>query len=162
MKKLALLTVAFIFALALFLPGRPDAPAAIAAASEQGLFEAAAYKETQLKRRADGHFYVTAYVNGTPITFLIDTGATVVALTQDDARAVGIDFSPDEFVPIARTANGLARGKEVTLGKVAIEGKEATEIDAVVMENGFHSLLGQAYLSRITGVQMNGDYMILR
>jgi len=114
------------------------------------------------KRRADGHFYVTAYVNGTPVTFLIDTGATVVALTQDDARAVGIDFSPDEFVPIARTANGLARGKEVTLGKVAIEGKEATEIDAVVMENGFHSLLGQAYLSRITGVQMNGDYMILR
>ena len=73
---------------------------------EPGLFESAPYKETRLQRKRDGHFYVTAYVEGTPVSFVVDTGATTVALTQEAARAVGLQFSPSEFEPVARTANG--------------------------------------------------------
>jgi aspartyl protease family protein len=143
--------------------GGPDAPASSALqAREPGLFESAPYKETRLERKRDGHFYVTAYVEGTPVTFVVDTGASAVALTQEAARAIGLEFSPSEFEPVARTANGIAEGKRVTLSKVSIEGKDVTAVDAMIIENGDVSLLGQAYLSRISGVEMAGEYMILR
>ena len=161
MQKFAILIVVLALAVGIFMPGKPAGPAA-AASAQQGLFEAPPYKETQLERKPNGHFYATAYVNGAPIEFMVDTGASMVALTQEDARAAGIEFSPDEFVPIAQTANGVAKGKLLTLSKVSIEGKEVTEVEAAIMENGGQSLLGQAYLSRISGVQMNGEYMILR
>ena len=162
MQKFAILIVVLALAVGIFMPGKPNGPAATAAATPQGLFESAPYKETQLERKANGHFYATAYVNGTPINFVVDTGASMVALTQEDARAAGIEFSPEEFEPIAETANGVAKGKLLTLSKVSIEGKDVTEVDAAIMENGGQSLLGQSYLARISGVQMNGEYMILR
>ena len=141
----------------------PVAPAAKAAPAQQGgLFDPAEYKETKLRRRANGHFYVTAHVNGAPVEFVVDTGATSVALTEADARAAGLEFSSAEFVPVARTANGIARGKIVTLPKVAIEGKEVMEVDGAIVEGAEQSLLGQAYLARITAVEMNGDHMVLR
>ena len=141
-----------------------DKPEAAAAEqpTELGLFEAPQYKVTHLERWHDGHFYVTAQVNGASINFLVDTGASVVALTEEDARAAGLDFSPAEYEPIARTANGIAEGKALTLPKVTIEGKEVMEVDAAIVEGAEQSLLGQSYLSRISGVQMNGDHMVLR
>ena len=161
MLKYVLLVIGFGLVVCALAPSaEPERGAA--APAPPGLFDAAPYKETELERESNGHFFVTAEVNGVPIHFMVDTGATMVALTQDDARTAGIDFSADEFEPIAQTANGIARGKMLTLGKVAIEGKEVTEVDAAIMENGNISLLGQAYLSRISGVQMNGDTMVLR
>ncbi len=129
---------------------------------QAGLFDAPEYKETELRRRPNGHFYVTANVNGAPINFLVDTGASTVALTEADARAAGIQFVNSEFEPVGRTANGIARGKSVTLPKVSIEGKEVMEVEGTIIEGADVSLLGQAYLARISGVEMNGDTMVLR
>ena len=169
MKQLVLIVFVFAFGVAMLAPsGQPGAPAAAPASASAentqaaGLFEAAPYKETQLVRRPDGHFYVTADVNGKPTTFLIDTGASTVALTESDARAIGLQFSSSDFEPVARTATGVARGKRVTLRKVGIEGKDVTEVEAMIVEGAHLSLLGQSYLARISSVQMNGDHMVLR
>jgi len=164
MLKFALIVIAFAVGIGVMLPsGKPAAPsAAVAQAQKPGLFEPSPYKETQLSRRADGHFYATAHVNGAAITFLVDTGASTIALTEADARAAGLHFSEAEYEPVARTANGIARGKAVTLPKVSIEGKDVTEVEAMIVEGAEMSLLGQSYLSRISGVQMNGDLMVLR
>src|SRR5688500_6593801 len=81
-------------------------------------------KETLLKRRSDGHFYVDAEVNGELVTFVIDTGATDVVLPVDTARRLGIPFSESEFVVIGRGASGPVRGKVIRLDKVSVEGKE--------------------------------------
>ncbi len=164
MLKFVLIVTAFGVAVGVMLPSeKPAAPAAtIAQAQKPGLFEASPYKETTLSRRPNGHFYVTADVNGASITFLVDTGASAIALTEADARAAGLQFSNAEYEPVAKTANGIARGKPVTLPKVSIEGKDVTEVEAMIVEGAELSLLGQSYLSRISGVQMNGDTMVLR
>ena len=163
MQKFAIIVLAFALLVGILVPGRESTPSASAAAAgEPGLFEAAPYKETKLQREFDGGFYVTAYVNGAPIRFVVDTGASSVALTEEDARSAGIEFSSGEFEPVARTANGIARGMEVTLGKVSIEGKDVADVDGMIVEGAEVSLLGQSYLSRISGVDMAGDHMILR
>ncbi len=164
MLKFVLIVIAFAVAVGVMLPSEKPVAASAAAAQAQtpGLFEPSPYKETQLSRRPDGHFYVTANVNGASITFLIDTGASAIALTEADARAAGLNFSEAEYEPVARTANGVAHGKRVTLPKVSIEGKDVTEVEAMIVQGAELSLLGQSYLSRISGVQMNGDTMVLR
>lgn len=165
MKKLVFSVIAFALGVGILVPSdKESAPAAAGAAQPKqgGLFEASPYKETELKRRPNGHFYVTADVNGAAITFLVDTGASTVALSEADARAAGLVFTPADYEPIGRTANGIARGKSVVLPKVSIEGKEVTEVDAAIIEGADLSLLGQSYLARITSVQMNGDTMVLR
>jgi aspartyl protease family protein len=163
MKTFIFMTFAFAIVAGITFPSsKPAAPASVAAhTGRSGLFEPSPYKETQLRRQG-GHFFVTADINGAQIRFLVDTGASAVALTEADARAVGLQFSSAEFEPVARTANGVARGKFVTLPKVSIEGKDVTEVDAMIVEDAGISLLGQSYLARITGVQMNGDTMVLR
>jgi aspartyl protease family protein len=155
MKLALFLVIAAGAAIGLMLPsGQPSAPVA---ADLQAPAE-----ETLLEREEDGHFYVDAEVNGQLVHFLIDTGATTVALTTRDAARIGIQFDPDEFEPIARGASGLVRGKDITLDSVDIEGKRVTAVRAAIAEGLPVSLLGQAYLARISTVQMNGDYMSLR
>jgi len=164
MQKLALVMIVFAVMVGVLAPSGPSrSPAATEAQAKQpGLFEGTPYKETELQRRPNGHFFVTGYVNGAPINFMVDTGASTVALTEADARAAGLQFSSEEFEPIAQTASGVARGKAVTLPKVAIEGKDVPEVEAMIIEGAQLSLLGQSYLARISGVQMNGDTMVLR
>lgn len=162
MQKLLLLMIALVVGIVVLVPSAETSAPPAPVARQQGLFEAPAYKETVLERTQDGHFYVTADVNGAPIRFIVDTGASSVALSQEDARAAGLQFSPDEFEPVARTANGIARGKIVTLPKVTIEGKEVMEVEGMILEDSNVSLLGQSYLARISGVEMSRDTMVLR
>ena len=163
MLRFALIVIAFAVGIGVMLPSEKPAPsAAVAQAQKPGVFEPSPYKETQLSRRSDGHFYATADVNGASITFLVDTGASTIALSEGDARAAGLQFSNAEFEPVARTANGIARGKAVTLPKVSIEGKDVTEVEAMIVEGAEMSLLGQSYLSRLASVEMNRNVMTLR
>src|SRR5919202_1033096 len=80
-------------------PSAPPAPARAAAADEKP-------RETLLKRHSDGHFYADVEVNGELVHFLVDTGATSVALTSEDARRVGIPFSEGQFDVVAMGAGG--------------------------------------------------------
>lgn len=119
--------------------------------------------DTVLDRKSDGHFYVDAMVNENAINFVVDTGATVVALTKADARAAGISFNPNRFRVIARGASGDVRGEKVTIKRLAIGQKEAWDVEAVVVDDGLDvSLLGQSYLEQIGSVSIANDKMTLR
>ena len=116
---------------------------------------------TRVRRARNGHFFVNALVNGQPVRFLVDTGATTVALTVDDARRVGVSFDEASFEVIGQGAAGPVRGQAMHLSSVELDGKERLHVSAVVIEGGDISLLGQSYLSRLSNVQMRGDEMIL-
>jgi aspartyl protease family protein len=157
-------------AIGLMLPsGKEDAPAAVPeSASKQKAADTFASsateqpRETLLERKSNGHFYADALVNGQPVHFIVDTGATTVALTEADARRIGNQFSPSEFEIVGQGAGGFVRGKTITLDEIDVDGKVVTRVRGAILQGGNMSLLGQSYLSRISGVQMNGDSMILK
>lgn len=115
-----------------------------------------------LDRSADGHFYADARVNGSTIRFLVDTGATGVALARDDARRAGVSFSESSFEPIGQGASGEVRGQPVSLDRIRLGHREAEDLPAVVLEGGDRSLLGQNFLRRFRSVAIEGDRMVLR
>lgn len=134
-----------------------DRPAVAPAAASDG-----SRQETVLEREGNGHFYVHAKVNGELVRFLVDTGASSVALTAEDARRVGLQFSPSEFTYVGEGAAGPIQGKLVMLDTVEIDGKKVENVSGAILEGSELSLLGQSYLSRMGEVQMRGDYMVLR
>ncbi len=85
-------------------------------------------RETVLEREANGHFYVDAKVNGELVHFIVDTGATGVALTEEDARRVGLAFSPSEFEYVGEGAAGPVRGKLVTIDTIEVDGKTVEDV----------------------------------
>jgi aspartyl protease family protein len=101
-----------------------------------------------------GHVILNAAVNGAPIRMLVDTGASLVTLSPEDARAAGI--APGELVYRGRvnTANGVARMAPVTLREVRIDQLSIYDVPAAVMENLTGSLLGMSFLSRLQGYEM--------
>src|SRR5689334_11373173 len=80
--------------------------------------------QTRIRRAPNGHFFVNALVNGQPVRFLIDTGATTVALTEDDARRAGVPFDRASFDIIGQGAAGPVRGQAMHLSSVELDGKE--------------------------------------
>lgn len=118
---------------------------------------------TLIPRAGDGHYYVTAHVNGQPIRFLVDTGASTVALTLADAQQIGLQVDPAEFDVIGRGASGEVMGKAVTLDSVSIDGKRADNVRAAILADGLDvSLLGQTYLSQLSQVKIENGQLELR
>jgi len=115
----------------------------------------------RLPRQDDGHFYLDMLVNGVPIRFLVDTGASLVALTVKDAQIAAVPVDRAQFQVVGRGASGDVRGQVVELGQLGIAGKTVTSVDAVVIDGGEQSLLGQNFLSRFDSVEINGDEMVL-
>jgi aspartyl protease family protein len=116
-----------------------------------------------IARSDDGHFYVDAEVNGQLVHFLVDTGASSVALTMADAKHAGLPFSQGQFSVIARGASGDVSGQILKIGRVAIGRKEAFDVEGMVVAEGLDvSLLGQSFLSRIGTLVIDGDKMVLR
>ncbi len=106
--------------------------------------------------RADqrGHFSLTATINGAPIRVVVDTGASLVALTLDDARAAGIGRSELVFNQLTQTANGRAHFAPVMLREVRIEQLSIENVPAAVIENLDQSLLGMSFLKRLKSFEM--------
>jgi clan AA aspartic protease (TIGR02281 family) len=101
-----------------------------------------------------GHVALTAMVNGAPVRFLVDTGASRVTLTTDDARAAGIGRSGLVFNQRSQTANGLVREAPVTLREIRIEQLSIDNVSAAVNENLTVSLLGMSFLRRLKSFEM--------
>ncbi len=118
--------------------------------------------EIALKRDSDGHFYADVEINGAPVHFVVDTGATGIALTQDDARKAGIFFAAEEFDVIGRGASGDVRGINVAIDRARLGHKAVEDVGGVVLEGGRQSLLGQEFLSRFESVEIRGNVMTLR
>jgi aspartyl protease family protein len=115
-----------------------------------------------LPRQSDGHFYTRANVDGEPVRMLVDTGASVVALTAADAEALGYSWDEAELKPIGRGASGVINGLRARIGRMDVEGIEAQDVEAVIIPEGLDvSLLGQSFLSKVDNVQISGDQMRL-
>ena len=99
-------------------------------------------------------------VNGAQIHFLVDTGASMVALTPDDAQRAGIALSNDRVV--AQGAGGSVEVTPVTIDRIAAGPLEARDVPGAVARELPISLLGQSFLSRVGNVQISGDRMTLR
>lgn len=115
-----------------------------------------------IRRAADSHFYATLAVNGTPVTFVVDTGASEIVLSRKDAARVGID--PDSLIYFgsARTANGEVRTARVKLDRVEFAGITDRNVTAWVNDGEmFGSLLGMTYLSRFARIEIAGDTLYL-
>lgn len=116
----------------------------------------------EVPRADDGHFYLTLVINGTPVRFVADTGASNMVLTVEDAARLGIDPASLVYLGQARTANGTVRTARVTLPQVELGPYVDTDFPAWVNEGEmFGSLLGMEYL-RLYRVEIDGDRMILR
>lgn len=116
----------------------------------------------ELKREADGHFYANVEINGLPIRALVDTGASAIALSRQDARSAGLAVSAGMFEVVGQGASGEVRGEFTKLDKVTLGHKNAEHLPAIILDSGDISLLGQSFLSRFDSVEINGDTMSLR
>ena len=115
-----------------------------------------------LNRSFDGHFYADAQVNGATINFLIDTGATGIALSADDARRAGLAFDSNQAEVIGSGASGEVLGHFVRLNRVQLGLKSVNDSPAVILEGGDRSLLGQTFLAQFGSVEIRGNTMVLR
>lgn len=113
-------------------------------------------------RARDGHYYLSLEVNGTPITFLVDTGASEIVLTQNDAKRLGIDTSALKYFGRAKTANGEVRTARVTLETVALDSIVDQNVAAWVNQGALEdSLLGMSYLQRFASFEIRNSELIL-
>ena len=95
--------------------------------------------------------------------FLIDTGATAVFLTAEDARGLGIDPGVLAYSQAVTTANGPARAAPVKLGVVTVGGAQVADVQAFVIDNGLPtSLLGMSFLGRLTKFEATQDTLTLK
>jgi aspartyl protease family protein len=101
-----------------------------------------------------GHVILDAAVNGTPVKMLVDTGASLVTLTPEDARAAGIGRGELAYSRQISTANGIARMAPVTLREIRIDQLSLYDVPAAVIENLNISLLGMSFLGRLQGYEM--------
>lgn len=116
----------------------------------------------QLQRNDDGHFYADVQINGANVHALIDTGASGIALSRDDARAAGIATSIGMNDVIGRGADGDVRGEFVTIDKISLGSASAEHMEGIILNSGDQSLLGQQFLAKFNSVEIHGDTMVLR
>lgn len=119
---------------------------------------------TELKADGSGHFITSADINGTSVRVLVDTGATAVALSYEDAQNVGLrPSSLDYNVPVS-TANGIAQAAHVTLDRVTIDNVEVEDVEGLVLPEGAleGTLLGMSFLSRLATFRVEDGTLYLK
>ena len=127
MFRLFLFCLGAVWAVSLILPGKTDLPPAGEAVRVTTPSEPR--RDTELRRESNGHFYVHAKVNGQLVRFVVDTGATMVALTEEDAERVGLKVDPSTFQIVGEGAGGPVRGQDVRLGSIEVDGKLVNDVE---------------------------------
>ena len=124
---------------------------------------AAAGQPARIARSADGHYWAEADIDGRAIRVLVDTGASVVALTRTDAQRLGLRLVPADFTQTVQTASGPVKAAAVDLDHVAVAGARVNKVRALVVEEGLpHSLLGMSYLGRLSAFEASPAGLTLR
>lgn len=114
------------------------------------------------RKQTDGHFYARAIVNDVPVTFVVDTGASMIALTRADAVKAGFDPKALSYDQTSMTANGAARMAEVRLRSIVLGNKSFQDVAASVLDSDLDvSLMGMSFLSRFGKLSIEGDQLIL-
>jgi aspartyl protease family protein len=117
-----------------------------------------------LSADARGHYHAQVEILGRRVPMLVDTGASIVALTQEDAAAFGVHVSPGDYTVALATASGMAKGAPATLREMRVEGILARDVEAVVLPRGVagRSLLGMSFLRTLRGFEIADGRLVLR
>jgi aspartyl protease family protein len=141
----------------------PEPRAAVAQVQPLASEPEVAGQAASIAKAADGHFWAEADVDGRRVRFLVDTGASAVALTIEDARRLGLDPTTLNYEYTVQTASGQARAAQVKLDSIAIAGARVDDVEAFVIETGLEtSLLGMTYLGRLSRFEATRSALILR
>ena len=129
---------------------------------QEGSADLAGVSELMIKAEANGHFYVEAEIDGNTVDFIVDTGATNVALSPSDAKELGIRPRSSEYTIQMHTANGIVRAAPVLLDYVRLGPLEMRNVHATVQEAEMGiSLLGLSFLSRLESYEVRGNKLYL-
>ena len=153
-------------------PPRPAVPGAGGPMSANAVREIAparssvppGYGRVELRPDRAGHYTAGVEIGGRSLAMLVDTGATLVSLTYEDAETLGIRPSASQFkVPIS-TANGMAQAAGVRLPEIRIGTIRAAGVEAIVLPRGAaqQSLLGMSFLRRLGGFEVASGNLILK
>jgi aspartyl protease family protein len=116
-----------------------------------------------LRARANGHFIADALVNGTHVSFIVDTGATDVVLRRADAERLGLDLGALRYEVPVHTANGDTLIALVNLDEIVIGAIRVERVSASVPQNELsHSLLGMSFLKRLSSFSVDSDRLVMR
>jgi aspartyl protease family protein len=134
---------------------RTDAPAQVSPANTGSIVVAP---------DSHGHFRVEGSVDARNMDFIVDTGATMMALTARDAATLGIHPAPSEYTMTVRTANGAVGAAPVTLNRVEIGSITIRDVAAMVLPEGALSdnLLGMTFLSRLQRYEYSNGRLVLQ
>jgi aspartyl protease family protein len=117
-------------------------------------------RETRIPMALDGHFWVTAKLNGRDVRFLVDSGATTTTVDRDTARKAGIEVSSqrDQFV---RTGNGVIRVSSARASELQVGGITRHDVGLQIADNDDLNVLGMNYLSSLTRWGVEGRWLVL-
>jgi aspartyl protease family protein len=121
-------------------------------------------RSVEIPRGRGGDFHVPTQVNGAPVYMVLDTGASAVVLTPDDAKAAGLPLDMLHYTVEIETANGHARAAEVSLKQVSVGFITERAVPALIAQPGQlkESLLGMSFLNRLESYEMRGDKLLMR
>ena len=142
--------------------GHP-APTMMAARPEATVSPTSDSRSVVISPGRNGHFQVEGRVDGRRMNFMVDTGASVIALTERDAAALGIHPAEHDYVAAVRTANGTVRAAPVELNMVEIDDLVVRNVAAMVLPDGALSdnLLGLSFLSRLHRFEYSDGKLVL-
>ncbi len=117
-----------------------------------------------IMRNGDGHFAVRTGVDGVAMMMMVDTGASLVTLTPEDAARIGIDAATLNFTMPIQTANGTIQAAPITIRRISIGTIARNNIKALVAPPGAleESLLGMSFLNSLSGYAISGDRLVLK
>jgi aspartyl protease family protein len=120
-------------------------------------------RSVTIPRDARGHFQTEARIEGQRLDLMVDTGASVVALTEASAARIGLRPSRGDYTAPVNTANGQVRAARVRLASVDVGGLVVRDVDALVLPDGVLSenLLGLSYLSKLKRFELANGRMVL-
>ena len=141
----------------------PQAAAATRSSAPADIPASAGANTLAVPRDRSGHFRVDAVIGGRRLDFLVDTGATVIALTKRDADRLGLNPAPRDYTIKMQTANGIVRAAQVRLAAVDIGPLTVRDVTAVVMPEGSlaQNLLGMSFLSRLRRFEFRTGQLVL-
>ena len=116
----------------------------------------------EVPRAPDGHYYLTVEIEGVPVRFVVDTGASQIVLSQSDAERIGLDTKSLAYLGRAYTANGEVRTAPVRLESLVVGPVRHENLRAVVNQGEMgQSLLGMEYLQRFSSIEITGGRLVL-
>jgi aspartyl protease family protein len=146
----------------LYQAGAPAQAVTTASAVEQPVSTTNNTRSITLRRGDNGHFQTEASVDGRRLNFLVDTGATAIALRESDAAQIGIHPAARDYTIRASTANGVILGARTELNRVEIGGITVRDVVAIVLPDEAlgQNLLGMSFLSKLRWEQRNGQLIL--